>query len=489
MENAPVRPGDVIAGKFRVERLLGEGGMGVVVAALHLELEQRVAVKFLLPEIAKRNDAAERFRREARAAVKIRSEHVARVLDVGSTEDGVPYMVMEYLEGHDLGDELRERGQLPVGEAVSFMLQASEAVAEAHAAGIVHRDLKPANLFLSKRADGSRLIKVLDFGISKSVMGGSSSDLSLTATSALIGSPLYMSPEQMHSAKNVDTRTDIWALGAILFQLLANRPPYVAESIPQLCSALLNDLPPPLSDFRPDIPPELQAVVTRALAKDREQRWQSVGDMSLALCEFAPEARVHAERASRMHSSQSGITTPSLTDAEREVPPRPASVSVAISNDSPLANLPTESSSPKAIAERTLNSWGKTGGSQSAAAEKPRRPIAAIAAGGVAALALVAFGVSRTTATATPSATPATEPPATLAAQSPVPAEPTPAVAPAPIPKPQEPVAADVADAAAQPTPAKPAVKSTPAHVNVPGERPNKPSTKPPPPTDFGGRR
>ncbi len=270
---APVAEGDLIAGKYRVEQVLGEGGMGVVVAARHVELDQRVAVKFLLPEIAEHGDAAERFRREARAAVKITSEHVARVLDVGTTEAGVPYMVMEYLSGNDVSDELTKRKQIPVAEAVGWVMQASEAVAEAHAAGIVHRDLKPANLFLHQRADGSRLVKVLDFGISKSVSGGSVADLALTSTSALIGSPLYMSPEQMHSAKGVDARTDIWSLGVILFQLLAGRPPYVGESLPMLCSALLHDAPPPLSDFRSDVPPELEAAILGALQKDRTKRY------------------------------------------------------------------------------------------------------------------------------------------------------------------------------------------------------------------------
>lgn len=478
MENAPVRPGDVLAGKFEVERLLGEGGMGVVVSARHLELDQRVAVKFLLPEIAKRPDAAERFRREARAAVKIRSEHVARVLDVGGS-DGVPYMVMEYLEGHDLADELAERGPLPVAEAVGFVLQACEAVAEAHAAGIVHRDLKPANLFLAHRADGSRLVKVLDFGISKSVSGASAADLSLTATSALIGSPLYMSPEQMHSAKNVDGRTDIWALGAILFQTLTNRPPYVATSIPELCNALLNEAPPPLSDFRDDIPPELAAALSKALAKDKALRWQTVGELASALSAFAPEAKIHAERALRMPAARDdGVRVPTT---ERTGAPMPTSISVELTaGTSQLGNQATEASAPGAESAKTLDSWGKTGGSNSNPPRARVRPIAAIATGAVVAISLVAYGISRTTATATPSASPASSvplPPPASAGAVPTAATPSPAVEPA----------ASESDAGASEQPAalpKPRAHPAPTERHRPA---GKPST--PPPSEFGGRR
>lgn len=477
MDNAPVRPGDVLAGKFEVERVLGEGGMGVVVAARHLELDQRVAVKFLLPEIAKRNDAAERFRREARAAVKIKSEHVARVLDVGSNEDGVPYMVMEYLEGHDLGDELRARGPLPIEEAVRYLLEACEAVAEAHAAGIVHRDLKPANLFLAQRADGTRLVKVLDFGISKSVSGGSAADLSLTATSALIGSPLYMSPEQMHSAKSVDTRTDIWSLGAILYQLLANRPPYVAESIPSLCSALLNDTPPPLSDFREDVPAGLQQAISKALAKDRELRWQNVAELCVALVPFAPESKLHADRAGRVLSTQLGTLPPAPTERTNDIP-------VVVSSQSSLENQPTEASSTKPAAEKTLDSWGKTGASGSNPPGRRSRPIAALAVGGVAALALVAWGVSRTTATATPSAAPASEPPRVAEPAAAATAAPTPAVEPATL----APAPADSAADAAAAAPSPPTQKRPPTHAVVPSERPSKPTTQPTS-APFGGRR
>jgi serine/threonine-protein kinase len=288
--------GEVIAGKYRVEHTLGAGAMGIVVAAWHVELGKRVAVKIIHPEAMGVADAAERFRREARAAANIRSEHAAKVFDVGILPSGQPYMVMEYLEGHDLAHELATRERLPIDEAAGYLLQAIEAVAEAHVGGIAHRDLKPANLFLCHRPDGSRFVKVLDFGISKPI-GLGNTDVQLTRTSTLIGSPLYMSPEQMRAVRDIDPRTDIWSLGVILFELLAGRPPFLGESVPELCAIMLRDEPPPLSLFRNDVPPLLEQVILRCLAKDREQRFATVAELAHALVEFAPLYRVHADRA------------------------------------------------------------------------------------------------------------------------------------------------------------------------------------------------
>jgi serine/threonine-protein kinase len=190
-----MNPGEVLAGKYMVDQVLGQGGMGVVVAGRHVQLGNRVAIKFLLPGAAQHPEATARFLREARAAVQIQSEHVARVSDVGTLDNGAPYMVMEFLNGSDLGQVLAARGApFAIEEGVSYLLQACEAIAEAHALGIVHRDLKPANLFLTQRADGSALVKVLDFGISK-VMAGHDADASITATATVMGSPAYMSPE------------------------------------------------------------------------------------------------------------------------------------------------------------------------------------------------------------------------------------------------------------------------------------------------------
>src|SRR5215216_337869 len=249
------REGDILAGKFRIERVHGVGGMGMVVSAMHIHLDERVAIKFLLPDALANAEAVARFGREARAAVKIKSEHVARVIDVGALETGAPYMVMELLRGNDLSVVIRDQGALPVHVAVQYVLQACEALAEAHAIGIVHRDLKPANLFLTSRADGSPCIKVLDFGISKVTNpSGSGSDMGMTRTQSIMGSPLYMSPEQMASAKDVDPRSDIWAIGTVLYELITGHVPFEAETMPQLCTLILHTDPPPPRSIRPDVP-------------------------------------------------------------------------------------------------------------------------------------------------------------------------------------------------------------------------------------------
>ncbi len=309
---APVEEGEVLAGKYRVERVLGVGGMGVVVAAMHLQLDERVALKFLLPEALQNAEAVERFAREARAAVKIKSEHVARVIDVGTLETGAPYMVMEYLEGEDLSNLLERAGPLSVPDAVDYLLQACEAIAEAHALGIVHRDLKPGNLFLTRRADGVPAVKVLDFGISKAtVIGpGSKPDMSLTRTSTIMGSPLYMSPEQMKSTRNVDSRTDIWALGMILHELLSGRTAFRADTVPELCAKILTEPPAPIRDVRPDAPAAVEAAILRCLEKDPARRFQNVAELGAALVELGTKrARLSAERAHRVLRAAGIVTT------------------------------------------------------------------------------------------------------------------------------------------------------------------------------------
>lgn len=293
-----IEPGRVLAGKFRIEQVLGRGGMGVVVAATHLQLDERVALKFLLPEALANPETVKRFEREARAAVKIKSEHVARVTDVGQLENGSPYMVMEFLNGMDLGAYLERMGPLPVSEAVSYLTQACEAIAEAHSLGIIHRDLKPANLFRIIRSDGSASIKVLDFGISKVTTGA---EAAMTHTSSMMGSPYYMSPEQMTSAKNVDARADIWALGIILHELLTGKVPYDGDTIPEVCARVLQNEPPAVREFRDDVPIEVERVIARALAKDRSNRFAHVADFTGALAPFGgDDAHRSVDRISRV---------------------------------------------------------------------------------------------------------------------------------------------------------------------------------------------
>lgn len=295
-----VAEGQLLAGKYRVERVLGQGGMGVVVAAHHVVLDETVAIKFLLPEALESAEAVARFEREARAAVKIKSEHVARVTDVGRLETGAPYMVMELLRGQDLDELLRERGPLPLADVADYVLQAGEAIAEAHGLGIVHRDLKPPNLFLTERADGSSCVKVLDFGISKLTSPGST-DQGMTRTSAIMGSPLYMSPEQLMSSRDVDLRTDIWAIGVICYELLTGNRPFGGDSLAQLCMAIQLGPPTPLSVYRRDLPAQVESILLRCLAKNPAQRYSNLSELANELVQFAPaHARVSAERIARL---------------------------------------------------------------------------------------------------------------------------------------------------------------------------------------------
>jgi serine/threonine-protein kinase len=319
---APVAEGDLLAGKYRVDKVLGVGGMGVVVAAHHIGLDDRVAIKFLLPEMLASAESVARFEREARAAVKIKSEHVARVSDVGKFENGAPYLVMEYLEGSDLAAWLEERGPLSVEQASEFVLQACEAIAEAHSLGIVHRDLKPANLFVIRRPDGALSVKVLDFGISKMRAAGTSvPDVSITKTSAIMGSPLYMSPEQMQSAKDVDSRTDIWALGVILYELVAGETPFMGERIEEVIAKIISMPAPPLRHHRADVPQAFEAVIARCIEKDRSRRYESVGELAAALAPFAPRrSRISLERISGILRaaglSATALATPPSSDAK-----------------------------------------------------------------------------------------------------------------------------------------------------------------------------
>jgi eukaryotic-like serine/threonine-protein kinase len=494
--DSPVQEGDVLAGKYRVEKVLGFGGMGVVVSAFRGDLEQRVAVKFLSQAAAERPDAAERFRREARAAAKIRSEHVARVLDVGTLDSGLPYMVMEFLEGNDIAEELRRFQRLPILDAVEFILQATEALAEAHAGGVVHRDLKPGNLFLAQRADGTRRVKVLDFGISKALTGSSVEELSLTKTAALIGSPLYMAPEQMRSAKDVDTRADIWSLGAMMYEMLTGEPPYTGDSIPQLCAALLHDDPIPLRQHRPEIPEGLEQAVLRCLAKDRNHRFPNVCELGRALLPFAlADSRIHVERAERVMGVTDVTMSGMAPGTERNSLPYSATPAMSV----PITPLAV---TPAAVMqmEPTVNSWGQSG---LVTAPKRRRPL--LIAGGVA--ALLAAGAGLWAASSGSSATEGKAAPAVSSSETPkvVEAKATPGVVVSTdaAPTPSD-AATGAASAIAGSPPSPPAaVPAAPpksaliaAGKSVP-KRPEtkKPETTPPPPaktggiTDFGGRR
>ncbi len=294
---SPVKPGDLLAGKYRVDRVLGVGGMGVVVAARHEQLDQIVALKFVVGN----TDAVviERFLREAKAASRLRSEYVARVIDVGTLDTGAPFIVMEYLDGCDLSQVIRERGPLPIETAVDYILQACIGLSEAHTLGIIHRDLKPGNLFLTQRVDGRPIIKVLDFGISKTLTDGSPMSMAqLTRTNSAIGSPLYMAPEQMRSARTADARADIWALGVVLYELLNGTPPFTGSSLPEICLKAATEPAEPIR--RNDVPVGLLAVVETCMQKDPTLRFPHVVELAAALTPWAPSGSTAAQSCQKI---------------------------------------------------------------------------------------------------------------------------------------------------------------------------------------------
>ena len=344
-----LEPGDVIAGKYRVERILGEGGMGYVLGARNIALDEPVAIKILKPAAVTDAEAVARFLREARASVRMRGEHVAKVLDVGALGDGTPYMLMELLEGSDLSTVVERAGWLPVQTAVDYVLQICEALAEAHALGIVHRDIKPSNLFLTTGVDGLPCVKVLDFGISKATnaIDATRPDFGLTQTQTVMGSPQYMAPEQMRSSRRVDGRTDIWGLGTIMHELLTGQPPFAATSMPELFAMILQDAAPSMRVRRPDVPPGLDAIALRCLEKSPDARPASVLELAHMLMPFAgPLSAGAAERVGRVGRSVANASATLI--AEREsgrttIDPtpqglrRPQAVAAAAQNIAPSA--------------------------------------------------------------------------------------------------------------------------------------------------------
>jgi serine/threonine protein kinase len=282
-----IRIGDTIGGRYRVEKLLGAGGMGQVVEALHVELERVVAVKVLHDEWAKDEDSARRFVREARVVATLSNEHVVRIFDLGRTPEGAPYIVMERLEGKDLGAVLQERGPVSILEATEWVAQASEALSEAHQRGIVHRDVKPQNLFLAKLPNRpTPVLKVLDFGLAKNILPTPGEESRLTGVHMLLGSPHFMSPEQIRDARGVDSRTDVWSLGATLFQLLTREPPFIAKNLHMLCAGILTAPIPSVRSIRPDVPEALDMILRRCLSRNIDERYPSAKELAIELRTF-----------------------------------------------------------------------------------------------------------------------------------------------------------------------------------------------------------
>jgi serine/threonine-protein kinase len=349
------KPGDVLSDRYDVIRVIGEGGMGVVYEGTHRRIGQRVAIKVLHPAMMSSPDIVERFEREARAAGHLKSGHAVRVMDVDVTAGGLPYMVMEFLEGRDLEQEVLARGALPIDEAVDYLWQTCGAMAEAHDLGIVHRDLKPANLFLCPD-QGKIVVKILDFGISKMTRDTS---VSVTSTASSIGTPLYMSPEQVRSSKTVDARTDIWSLGVIAYELLGGRVPFSGANPTAVVAAIVADEAPPLRSLRPEVPIELERVVHKALAKDVALRYPDVRALAIALGPF-----IRGGPVSIAGINSADAFAPTLSSGLSRAAP-PAGSPPVIEETSPRRQLP-DARPPTAKVALSTPSWSieprRTGG-------------------------------------------------------------------------------------------------------------------------------
>jgi serine/threonine-protein kinase len=474
--------GNVVAGKYRIKSVIGEGGMGTVFAAHHELLDVPVAVKVLSPTMVRTPGVVDRFSREARALARLKSEHVAHVMDVGTLEGGQPYIVMELLEGEDLRQRLARVGPLPVRQAVDYIMQALEAMAHAHGAGIVHRDLKPENLFVTTASDGAEVVKVLDFGIAKLSQATQSPDSSrlraLTTEHTSLGSPHYMAPEQVRDSSQIDHRADLWALGAILYELITGTEAFRGDSVGEIFGAVMHETPTPIEVLRPDAPWELDAAVTCCLTRDPNGRFANVAELANALAPLASDAwSGYADRIEQTLARSQRLSDPMLG------PPESGPVSVRRMRGR-YSSIPSASQLPITV---SLRAGAPLDGDRISKpvpmSEKPRAPSfhgsphgrrwgVLVMAALMAMIALVALARTRMRA---PSAAPA-------AAVVPVGM-----VAPAP----QLPAAASLSPAAAPPTalPVPPssatsAAPAPPERTPAPaGHRSKRPSLTPPAPT------
>jgi serine/threonine-protein kinase len=423
--------GDVLDGKYRIERLLGEGGMGAVAKATHLLRRAPVALKFMSPAVMAVGGAVERFVNEGVAASQIDSDHVVKVFDVGRMPSGAPYLVMEYLEGCDLAQLMaRDGNAIEPRRAVHFTLQMLRALQTAHAAGIIHRDMKPSNCFVIEKDGEPDFVKLVDFGISKvRTDDAEGRSPQLTRTNSALGTPLYMSPEQARSPRDVDHRTDLYSVGAILYEMLSTRTPYTAESgeYTEILFKIFTTEPEPLRGVRPDLPEPLCAVVHRALARDRDVRYGSAQEMADALAPFADDrsaqvlARLRGARGSRLPAQHFSVPAPAG-------PMLPATAqSVARGG---------ESGRPPHVATDVGVTREASGTAATAGASKPGRAVLALL--GVVALGLAGTAVGVVLLRSRPTALPAAthEPAATVVPEAPAapPSAQTPATALAPLP-------------------------------------------------------
>lgn len=360
-------PGIILNGKYRIQSLIGVGGVGRVFLARHLELDSEVAIKVLRPEMHERTDAVQRFAREARASVRLRSDRIARVLDVG-THEGKPYFVMEYLAGCSLLDA-REQPGVDIATLCEFFIQACEGLADAHAQGVVHRDIKPENLFVVRDASGWRSLKILDFGISKFSLTGRFSDVDVAGmrTEAMMGTPHYISPEQIRASRDVDHRTDLWSLGAVMFEVVAGGilPFREEREVTALVAEVLERPHRSLLDVAPNVPERLAQIVDRCLTKDREQRYQTAAEIALDLLPLAPvRARASVERAVSVMQAAGLMAINGDMESLRRSP--------TLLSEPPHSGPPRSSVPPAPVEERSPPSSGtRPSGNQRAAMVAP----------------------------------------------------------------------------------------------------------------------
>jgi serine/threonine protein kinase len=455
--------GRVIGGKYRIERPLGAGAWAQVFLAEHVDLHSKVAIKILTNWESCSDKQLGRFLREARSAARLKTIHVCRVLDVGRTEEGAPFTVLEHLDGTDFQHVVEERGRLDPATAVEYVLQACEGLAEAHASGIVHRDLKPANMFLTAAPDGSPLVKILDFGISKE-MTGQKIDIHLTRSTDLLGTPFYMSPEQLRDAAEVDARTDIWSMGVILWRMLSGVMPFEGGSFAELCVSIMTGPPP--SRGLEHIPSGLVDTLYRCLEKDPARRFENVRQLAGALSHWlSGEESSRVSRISRVLARYG-----SAADATAGGPPRsatPAPVPAIGALD------PTADAAPPSLAVTTPRPFA-------APAPRWRRIlfIGGIAAGLAMAGVAVILLLSRDDAPAAAAAA--------HADAAPVAAQPAPVAAPPPAAA--EPPAETAVDAAPVPTVAETPPRAL-THRAVHKKKPPLAPAKPPPASLYERRR
>ena len=426
--------GQLLAGKYRLERLIGRGGMGLVYAAHHELLHQRVAIKLLLTDARADAGTVTRFMNEARAAARIPSDHVVRVLDVGLLDEGRPYLVMEYLEGRDLAHLLEERGRLTPRESVDYVLEAIEAVAQAHALGIVHRDLKPSNLFLAESADGTRAVKVLDFGIAKAFGKAADAHAAVT-TQGLLGSPAYMAPEYVRSAKSFEPRSDMWAFGVILYELLTGAVPFRGDNVGEILVAILEKTPTSLASIVPGLSPGLVEVVERCMRRDVDARFANLAELAEALAPFATK---RAQSIAHIRTSMKVLEDRPDASASRALPRA-------------SADDPTELA-PAAVAPgvQTNDSW--SGASPTVRRARPSRTrafVALVAAAMLAAVVAIVQLVTRDSATTSSAALPTSAPAPAITASAITSASASPAA-----------ISSDVAPAVSSATPASTSLAS-----------------------------